>query len=423
MQPKTFLFVLWEGGGNVPPILGVAKRIMARGHEAIVISDPCNEAEVRAAGCRFFAYSTAPHRNDKSANSTILKDYEASNTIQGFKMFLDTIACGPALQYARDVLGVLTSCKVDAVVVNEALFGGCFAAEVMKLPCVMLIPGTCSFPAPGMPPPGMLPKKGLIGKLFDTMSSVIFKKLIAHGLPSFNKARKELGLPQLTDIIEYTYSFPDRLLIMTSPDFEFPAKFPANVRITGAILDDPFAREKDSVPVADERKLILVGFSTTYQNQGSILQNIIEAIGQLPYRALITLGPAMQTELKNIPPNIMIRSFLPHSQVLAQCAAVVTHAGHGTLIRSLAFGVPLVCIPMGRDQTANAARVVYRGAGIRLNKKAGAKKIAEAIRKVVENPNYQRKAKELSVKIREQSQWQKACEELEQVATFQFHKE
>jgi len=320
------------------------------------------------------------------------------------------------LEYARDVLGVLNSCNVDVVVVNEALFGGCFSAEVMKLPCIMVIPGTCSFPAPGMPPPGMLPKKGLMGKLLDTMSSVIFKKLIAHGLPSFNKARKELGLPQLPDIIEYTYSFPDRLLIMTSPDFEFPAKFPGNVRITGPILDDPFVNEKDIVPPTDERKLILVGFSTTYQNQGGVLQNIIEAMGQLPYRALITLGPAIKTELKNIPPNVMIRSFVPHSQVLPQCAAVVTHAGHGTVIRSLAFGVPLICIPMGRDQTANAARVVYRGAGVKLNKRAGTKKIARAIRKVVENPDYKRKAKELSIKIREQSQWQKACEELEQAA-------
>ncbi|HZI53214.1 MAG TPA: glycosyltransferase [Chitinophagaceae bacterium] len=415
MQPKTFLFVLWEGGGNVPPILGLARRMIGRGHKAIVISDPCNEPEARAAGCEFFPYTTAPHRYDKSADSTILRDYEARNTIHGFKMFLDHIACGPALHYALDVLHVLRARKVDIVVVNEALFGGCFAAEVMNLPCVMVIPGTCSFPAPGMPPPGMLPKKGIVGRLLDVMSSVIFKKLIAHGLPSFNKARKELGLQPLSDIIGYTYSFPNRVLVMTSPDFEFPAIFPPNVRITGPILDDPFVNEngQNSLPAADDRKLILVGLSTTHQNQADTLQNIIEAIGLLPYRALITLGPAMQAELKNIPPNVMISSFLPHSQVLPQCAAVVTHAGHGTVIRSLAFGVPVICMPMGRDQPANAARVVYRGAGVRLNKKAGAKKIAEAIRKVVEDPEYHRNAMELSIKIREQSQWQTACEELE----------
>ena len=141
--------------------------LQPRLHQAIVISDPCNEAEVRAAGADFFSYTTAPHRYDKSADSTILRDYEAGNTIAGFKMFLDQIACGPALRYAKDVLHVLNTRKIDVVVVSEVLFGGCFAAEVMKLPCVMLIPGTCSFPAPGMPPPGMLPQKGFIGKALD----------------------------------------------------------------------------------------------------------------------------------------------------------------------------------------------------------------------------------------------------------------
>ena len=31
-QPRRFLFVLWEGGGNVPPILGLARRLVERGH-------------------------------------------------------------------------------------------------------------------------------------------------------------------------------------------------------------------------------------------------------------------------------------------------------------------------------------------------------------------------------------------------------
>ena len=419
MQPKTFLFVLWEGGGNIPPFLGLAKRMIARGHRVIVISDPCNEPEARAAGCDFFPYVTAPHRYDKSASTTILKDYEAANTIQGFKMFLDRIACGPALQYAEDVLSVIKKIRIDVVVVNEALYGGCFAAEVMKLPCVMVVPGTCSFPAPGIPPPGMMPQKGLIGKLLDKMTSMIFKKLVAHGLPSFNDARIKLGLAPVADIIEYTYTFPRRLLIMTSPDFEFAARFPSNVRITGPILDDPWVSERDEIaPPADQTKLVVVAFSTTFQDQGSMLQNVIHAMAQLPYQALVTLGPAMEKSLQNVPPNVLITSFIPHSQVLPEAAAVVTHAGHGTVIRSLAFGVPLICIPMGRDQTANAARVVYRGVGVRMNKKAPATKIAAAIRGVVENPGYKTKANELSIKIREQSARQKACDELESVATF-----
>ena len=38
----------------------------------------------------------------------------------------------------------------------------------------------------------------------------------------------------------------------------------------------------------------------------------------------------------------------------------------GTVTRALAAGVPLVCMPMGRDQPDVAARVIHAGAGLRL---------------------------------------------------------
>src|SRR5207248_8948080 len=62
--------------------------------------------------------------------------------------------------------------------------------------------------------------------------------------------------------------------------------------------------------------------------------------------------------------NVHVCASAPHSELLKQAAVVVTHAGHGTVIRALAAGVPLVCMPMGRDQNENAARVVFRGAEI-----------------------------------------------------------
>lgn len=281
MESKTFLFVLWEGGGNVPPILGLAHSMVERGHRVLVISDPCNGTEARAAGCEFISYTRAPHRYSKSADTTLVKDYETANPIKGFQIFLDEIACGPALEYAKDVLDVLNKNHVDVVVTSEAMFGGCFAAEVRNIPCVMLIPATYNFPAQGMPPPGMMPKKGFMAFILGNLASFFFKRLIAHGLPAFNKARKELGLKPAKEISDYLTSSLHRILVMTSPDFDFPAKLPGNVRYTGPMLDDPFMMQnwEDPWPATDHRKLILVGFSTTYQQHENILQNIMDALG------------------------------------------------------------------------------------------------------------------------------------------------
>ena len=73
----------------------------------------------------------------------------------------------------------------------------------------------------------------------------------------------------------------------------------------------------------------------------------------------------------------------PHSAVLREAALAVTHAGHGVTIKSLAAGVPLVCLPMGRDQLDIAARVVHAGAGVRLEPTAAPAEIASAVEQVL----------------------------------------
>jgi UDP:flavonoid glycosyltransferase YjiC (YdhE family) len=41
---------------------------------------------------------------------------------------------------------------------------------------------------------------------------------------------------------------------------------------------------------------------------------------------------------------------LSHGDILDRVDLVLNHAGHGTVLSSLTAGVPLVCMPMGRDQ-------------------------------------------------------------------------
>ncbi len=43
---RSYLFVTFEGGGNVPPVLGLARRLAARGHDVRVLTEPCLRAAV-----------------------------------------------------------------------------------------------------------------------------------------------------------------------------------------------------------------------------------------------------------------------------------------------------------------------------------------------------------------------------------------
>jgi UDP:flavonoid glycosyltransferase YjiC (YdhE family) len=289
VPPRRFLFVLWEGGGNVPPQLGLARRLVARGHAVRVLSDPCNAAEAAAAGCAFVPYARAPHRRDKSAASTLVPDWEARGPAQAFALLRDRLMFGPARAYAEDVLAELARAPADALVVNDVLYGAQAAAERAGVPLAVLVPNCYLGPARGLPLLGLPPAGGPLGRLRDAVVAGLVRREVAKGLPALNAARAALGLPPVGHPWEQLLRAA-RVLVLTSRAFDFPAAWlPPNVRYVGPQLDDPaWAAPWEPPwpwgPGPGRAPLVLVSFSTTFQNQGALLQRVLDALGGLPVR-------------------------------------------------------------------------------------------------------------------------------------------
>jgi UDP:flavonoid glycosyltransferase YjiC (YdhE family) len=51
---------------------------------------------------------------------------------------------------------------------------------------------------------------------------------------------------------------------------------------------------------------------------------------------------------------------------MSRCDLVVCHGGHGTVLRALTSGCPVVVVPAGGDMGENAARLDWSGLGVRL---------------------------------------------------------
>jgi UDP:flavonoid glycosyltransferase YjiC (YdhE family) len=161
---------------------------------------------------------------------------------------------------------------------------------------------------------------------------------------------------------------------------------------------------------------VLVGFSTTFQNQIDVLHRVVDALSRLDVRAVVTAGPAIAPTMLPSAPNVYVCASAPHSELLKHASAVVSHCGHGTVIRALAAGVPVVCVPMGRDQNENAARVVFHGAGIRLKPAAAPARIAAAVRRVLEDEAIRERARALGARIAADARNSRAVPILESVA-------
>ena len=62
-----------------------------------------------------------------------------------------------------------------------------------------------------------------------------------------------------------------------------------------------------------------------------------------------------------MPPSVRHFDYLPLSQLLPRCAAIVHHGGIGTTAQGFAAGIPQLMMPMAFDQPDNAARAERLG--------------------------------------------------------------
>lgn len=414
-----YLFTLWDGGGSLPPELAVVRKVVDAGHHATVLIDPVAAPEARAAGAHDVrVWQDAPHHATRRADDDYVRDWTIRSPARVLLNLMDTLMVRPAPAFAGEVLRVVADVQPDIVVTSFPLFGSMMAAEACGLPCVALVPNVVSLPCDGMPPfgTGLLPPRTVIGRTRDRALNGIVERIWNRRLGELNQARAALGLDAIDRVLAQ-YDLVDRVLALTGTAFDFPASLPANVRYVGPQLDDPYWAEPWTPPADDGRPFVLVAMSTTYMDHLEQLQHAVTAVGMLPVRALVTTGPAIDPEQLHASANVAVVRSVPHGEVLRHADVVVTHGGHGTVVKALAAGVPLVCIPTGRDQPDNAARVTHRGAGLRLARNARPAKIAAAIRRILDDPAYRRAAADLGAALTAEAASTRLLDELEAART------
>ncbi|MDB5452262.1 MAG: hypothetical protein JWO33_840 [Caulobacteraceae bacterium] len=418
-QAKSFLITTWEGGGSVAPALTVARKLVERGHRVRVMSDLCNRPEAEATGAEFVAWTRAPSRSDRNREGDLLNDW-ATPGPEGLMRSLDQLWAGRSLDYALDLVEELDREPADLVATSEMLFGVAAACEARGQPHVLLCAQVSLLPHAGVPPlgPGLPPATSPAEEAMHAEIGAGLVDLLDHGLPAVNATRRHLGLEPLAHLADQADA-AEAVLLGTARAFDFaPATPSSRVRYVGPQLDQPAWAEPwvSPWPVDDARPLVMVGFSTTFQNHGAVLQRIADALGQLPVRGLITLGDTIYPSEIQPPPNVALVHSARHDLVMEQAAVVVTHGGHGTVTRALAHRLPMLVIPHGRDQNDNAIRVTWRGAGLSLTPDASAEDIRAALARLLDEPAFAQAARALGDQVAAEIANSPVVEELETLA-------
>lgn len=399
---RRFLLAMWEGGGTIPPELGVARRLLERGHLVHVLADPTIERRARALGCTFSAWRRAPHRTSLDPAQDLFRDWEERNPLAVLRNFRDGFMAGPAGDFADDTLEVIASVEPDVLLVDGMMLGAILAGQAARLPVVAMMPNIWIIPTPGVPAvgPGFAPTRTVLGRTRDRLMQAVANRLADGGLPALNAARAAHGLAPLTSLWQQVLQV-ERILVLTSAAFDLAASaVPDNVRYVGPILDDPpWAEPWNPSWPDDGRPLVLVGFSSNFQDQGPQLRRVVEALSSLPVHAVVTLGQMLDPGEVSPTDNVTVVASAPHSRILPHASLVITHCGHGTTLKALAAGVPMICMPMGRDQHDTAARVAHHGAGVRLRPTTSVARIRSAVQDVLSDDRFRTNAARLASAI------------------------
>lgn len=106
----------------------------------------------------------------------------------------------------------------------------------------------------------------------------------------------------------------------------------------------------------------------------------------------------------NLPKNVMIRKWMPQSDVLAH-KNVILYINHGGVFgtqEGINRGVPMLFIPIYSDQFRNAKRCVDAGYGLMLRfSDVSSQNILEALKTMLSNTKYSEKVKEVSALFRD----------------------
>jgi MGT family glycosyltransferase len=393
------LFVQADSGGGVSPALAIASRLRSDGHNVRFIGARCLASSIATAGFGFAAFDRTPDFGLERRETDRLRDWSARTSIGAAGATVRLMTESAAGQLA-DVLEEAHAYRPDVIVCDMMLPGALAAAEVAGVGAVALVHTVAILALDGQPPMpgGLRPASGPLGRLRDAVLAQGRVTFEQRWIRPLREARSSYGLPPVRTL-RGQWLRADRVLILSSPAFDLPTlSLPANVRYVGPPLWR--AQAQDRVAPHVRKPVVLASLSTTYQRAERYLETLVKALGLVGVDAVVTTGAGYEPSKLGPPPNVDVCVHAPHDALLADARVMVTHAGHGSVMLALAHGVPLVCVPFGRDQPDVALRVERAGAGVTLSRRLlSARRLASAIGTVLEDGSYRRAAQEIGARL------------------------
>lgn len=393
-MPKALFFNI-PAQGHINPSLPLVTELVRRGHEITYFLTEGNRDKIEKTGAKFQPYST------------VKDDYFDAPGLDGTRpQFAAYTLMNTTGEILPELLDYARAAKPDYILYDGMCPWGYMIARTLNLPAVVSM-------------------SLMIPVLQSLLNPTALRFVMSTLRTDADKGReagkrsqalgKQYGVKPL-GMMNVLNAPGDLLISYTSTLFQPAARsVGSNVRFVGRVIEET---PTDSGFLADQiqgRKVIYASLGSLINENKAFFDACIEAFGGSKYFVIMSTGNGIAPEaFGKVPSNISIHSWVPQLELLKHVSLFITHAGLGSVLDGLYFGVPLLLVPQQEEQSLTAMRVVDLKAGLMLKKAdVNATTIRSRADQLLNDGRYKAEAQRIGDSFRAAGGVKKAVDEIE----------
>ena len=364
-------FVSLGAFGHINPTLALVTELVKQGVRVTYFSTGNFKDIIEPTGAKFIAVPSWMAENDKHNADKEDKKEGGDENVAAVVPFLFLNEAGA---YIDTVLDVLKEDKPDAIVHDFAGIAGTMAADILKVPNIMLY---TSYPSNG---------SYSVAESFEGVPAEHPLRKAAAGIAAGYAEKYGCRVMTVKEIFDGHGDF--NLVMMQKklvPNYE---SFDDSFVFTGVQIGRRTAFGSWKAP-ANGKPLLYSSLGTAFNNWPEYYPILFDAVRDLDINVFAALGAVDPASLKDIPANVEVGQMVPQLDILSQASAFITHAGMGGTGEAIYYGVPMIAIPQMEEQAITARQIENLGLGTAfLDKNAiTSENLKEAIQKLLTEPS------------------------------------
>jgi len=382
----TILFIMLPEAGHINSTLKLCKQLKNRGHRVVYVGIPDVEEFVTRHGIVFFPVGEKyvpkgflPQKNrDISEKSMIERLKFLREYIERVKNFLKDV-------HLNEFNALLKQFQPDLFIVDALLPFASIVATSSKVPVLSLsttLPVEFNLQLPPLgsyciPSPGWQGSTRVTWQWALRSTEALFWQTLASmvGFNLWKEIKEQAALWNFPkEKIQYIASFLPYIqldeLVLCAREFDFPHVGRKNRYYIGPMVD--LKRQEADFPwekIDPSRHFIYCSFGTQAfwsRETRVVMQNIIDAAGGHPeWQLVLVTGTHIAAEsFSRVKSNVFLLPYAPQMALLDKADIFISHGGLNSIKEAIMARVPLLVIPLTRDQPGNASRVAYHRLGV-----------------------------------------------------------